>query len=82
MALFLLVLMLAVVQNLRHRSLLILGDNDKVKSYTLSQLQRLAGRSQTTIVVFVVDQKDLRRLDLVVDQLFRSDSDILLNSIL
>lgn len=74
--------MLAVVQNLSYWSLFTFRDYDKVKPYTFSELQRITGISQTPIVVFLVNQQDLRSLDLMVNQLFRSDSNILLNSIL
>ncbi|HEY9875424.1 MAG TPA: hypothetical protein V6D12_18475, partial [Candidatus Obscuribacterales bacterium] len=43
-------------------------------------LKGLTGISQTTIVVLMVNQKDLGRFDLMVNQLFRSDRDFLLNS--
>jgi hypothetical protein len=70
LAFFLLVLKLTVVQNFGNWGVLTFRNDDEVKPCTLSNLQRFIGIDQTTLVIFVIDQKDLRRLDLAVNQLF------------
>lgn len=77
LTLFLLVLMLAVVQDFCNGCLLILGDDDQIEIYTFRQFEGFTGVSQATVIVLVINEKNLGGSDLPIDKLFCSDGNFL-----
>jgi len=77
LALFLLVLKLALVKDFDHWSVLALRDDDQIEFSFFSHPQRIAGINDATVVVFLVNKQDLGRPDLAIDQILLCDSSVL-----